>query len=288
MVKPTIMIAHKLKGRVRFKLSLPFKRPKEAGEFLTEYEGIDSFEYNGITKSVLVKFDSLRVDLNEIIMRLSIIYSKQYGMMPINVYIAKSNKNSSLAYFAITNIVIAAFIKNFTPLRSKEIMNFLSWSAVGTTSLAILDHGYNEIKEQGAFDPELVSSVYLFNAVKNGKLLTGSFITWLAAFGRHSLDLPYEGITVKVKELENIFTGQPQYNISIYRGVRVEEENIDGKIGLIRDLINNYIDNKQFKLQKNYFMGNNSMLDSKEVGASELLGSSNNIVINNRSESFSI
>lgn len=210
---PYIIVAHKIKSRVRFKLSLPLKQAKDAGKFLTEYDGIDSFQYNNISRSVVVNYNSLKVNLNEIIMRLSISYSKEYDMMPVNVFIAKAKSSSSLAYFSIVNIIIGGLVKNLTNFKGKEIVNFLSWSAIGTTSLAILDHGYREIKEHGEFHPELVSSVYLFNAIKNGKLLSGSLITWLAAFGRHSLDLPYEATTIKVREFNNIFTGEPQYNI---------------------------------------------------------------------------
>ena len=126
----------------------------------------------------------------------------------------------------------------FIPFKSKEIVNFLSWTAVGTTSLAIIDHGYKEIKEHGAFDPELISSVYLFNAVKNGKLITGSFITWIAAFGRHSLDLPFEGVTVKVRETKNIFTGQPQFNISTFQGAIIKDRDLNGKINMLREYHN--------------------------------------------------
>ncbi len=288
MIYPTIIVAHKVKNRVRFKLSLPLKDAKETGKFLTDYKGIESFHYNHITRSILIHFDRQKVDLNEIIIRLSISYSKEQGMSDINVFTPKSSNNSSLAYLSLTSILATAIIDRWLPFKNREIVNFLSWISVGTTSLAILDHGYKEIKEHGAFDPELVSSVYLYNSVKNGKLITGSFITWLAAFGRHSLDLPFEGITVKVKELKNIFTGQPQYNVSIFQGAIINDRDLNSKINMLRDMISNYIGNKQFKLKNNYYMANDSMLDSKEVGASELLGDANNIVIKNKAETFSI
>lgn len=276
MVYPTIFISHKLENRVRFKISLPLKDPKETAKFLTEYKGINSFEYNHISRSILVNFDSLKVDLNEVMIRLSISYTKQYKMTPVNILVAKNKKNSSFAYFSMANIIVAALVKSLNPFDNKEILNFLSWSAVGSTSLAILDHGYREIKEQGSFDPELVSSVYLFNAVKNGKLVTGSLITWLAAFGRHTLDLPYEAVTVKVKEYNNIFTGEPHYNISTFQGAIVNDANLDGKldgrITITRDLISKYVNNKPSKIRNNYFMGSSSMLDSKEVGASQFIG----------------
>lgn len=288
MIYPTIIVAHKVKNRVRFKLSLPLKDAEKTGRFLTDYKGIESFHYNHITRSILIHFDRQKVDLNEIIIRLSISYSKEQGMADINVFTPKTSNNSSLAYLSLTSILATAVIDRWLPFKNREIVNFLSWISVGTTSLAILDHGYKEIKEHGAFDPELVSSVYLYNSVKNGKLITGSFITWLAAFGRHSLDLPFEGITVKVKELKNIFTGQPQYNISIFQGAIINDRDLNSKINMLRDMISNYIGNKQFKLKNNYYMANDSMLDSKEVGASELLGDSNNIVIKNKAETFSI
>ena len=286
MYYPAIVITHKLPNRVRFKLSLPIKEIEEAKRFLVEYSGIDSFEYNPITRSILIYYDNYKVELNEIIMRLSIIYSKQYEMAPVNVFIPKDHKNSSLAYFAITNIIVAALVKSFTNFKSKEIVNFLSWLAIGSTTLAILDHGYKEVSERGSFDPELVSSVYLLNAVRTGNLITGSLITWLAAFGRHIVDLPYEGITIKVKKYNNLFTGQPQYNISIFEGARVNDPNYDNKVGVIRDLLSKYIGHSDFKFKKNYYMGNNEMIDSKDIGASELLG--DNIIVNNKSGTFSI
>ena len=292
MVYPTIFIAHKLENRVRFKLSLPLKDPKKTAKFLTEYDGIDSFEYNNITRSVLIRFNNLKVDLNEVMMRLSISYTKQYNMTPVNIFTKKSKKSSSLAYFSMANIIVAALIKSTNPFRNKEILNFLSWSAVGTTALAILDHGYKEVRDKGSFDPELVSAVYLFNAVKNGKLVTGSLITWLAAFGRHTLDLPYDAITVKVREYKNIFTGEPQYNLSTFQGAVINDTNVDGqldgRITITRDLISKYINNKPFKIKNNYFMGNNSMLDSKEVGASEFIGDPKNIILKDNIDNLSI
>ncbi len=286
MYYPAIVITHQLPNRVRFKLSLPFKDAKAAEKFLVDYEGLDSFEYNGTTRSVLIYYDNYKVELNEIIMRLSIIYSDQYDMAPVNVFIPKTHKNSYLAYFALTNIAVAALVKGFTNFKSKEILNFLSWSAVGTTALSILDHGAREVSERGSFDPELVSSVYLLNAVRTGNLITGSLITWLAAFGRHIIDLPYEGITIKVKQYNNVFTGQPQYNISIFEGARVNDPDYNNKVGVIRDVISKYIGHSDFKFKKNYYMGNNEMIDSKDVGASELLG--DNIIVNNQSGTFTV
>lgn len=286
MYYPAIAISHQLPNRVRFKLSLPLKDAKAVEEFLVQYEGIESFEYNDVIRSVLVYFDNYRVELNEIIMRLSVIYSNQYDMAPVNVFIPKTHKNSSLEYFAISNIILAALVKHFTNFKSKEILNFLSWSAVGATTLAILDHGYKEVSERGSFDPELVSSVYLFNAVRTGNLITGSLITWLAAFGRHIIDLPYEGITIKVKTYSNLFTGQPQYNISVFEGARVNDPSYNNKVGVIRDVISKYIGNSDFKFKKNYYMGNTEMIDSKDIGASELLG--DNIIVNNQSGTFTV
>ena len=89
MIQPTIVIIHRLQNRVRFKLSLPLRDEQETRKFLTEYEGINDFEYNAITRSIVVKFNGLKVELNEIIMRLSISYSKQYDTIPINVFIGK-------------------------------------------------------------------------------------------------------------------------------------------------------------------------------------------------------
>lgn len=288
MNQPTIVLVHRLTNRVRFKLSHPLRDKKETKEFLIEYEGINKFEYNEITRSILVEFNEYKVELNEVIMRLSISYSKQYDKMPINVFILKKKKNTSLVYYSIGSILLAGAAKNFTPFNNKEVVNFLSWLAVGTTAFAIIDHGYKELNEKGAFDPELVSFVYLLNSIKNGKLLTGSFVTWLTAFGRHSLDLPYQGITIKVKEFKNIYTEEPQYNLSVYQGARVNTINSDNKISIIRDLISKFIDDKQFKFKKGYFMGKKMMLDSKEVGVCEVMGNCNNILINNNNSNFKV
>ena len=285
-MNPAIVIAHKIPNRVRFKLSLPLKDVREVESFLMDYGGINDFEYNGITRSVLINFERLKIDLNEIILRLSVIYSKQYDMEPINVFTPKPDNSSSLVHLSIASIGLAAISQYFPVLKGREIVNFLSWASVGTTTLAILDHGYNEIKERGSFDPELVSAVYLFNAVKNGKLITGSFLTWLAAFGRHSLDLPYNGTTVKVKEVRNIFTGQPQYNISTFKGVIINDKDIKGKISALRALVSNYVSEKEIRRKKNYIMNDNTMLDTKEVGGSEVIGSSNTFAIDGEVETF--
>src|SRR3712207_6624565 len=46
--------------------------------------------------------------------------------------------------------------------------SFIRWLALGSTMGAIFEHGYKELSENGAFDPEVMSIMYLFNSIHNG------------------------------------------------------------------------------------------------------------------------
>lgn len=256
MNRPTIVTVHRIKGRVRFKLSHPIRDVEEAKNFLLRYDGVKSFEYTEITRSVLIQYESERVDLKEIANRLAIAYSRQYDLMPINIFLDSPNNHTPLAYYSIASIILAGILKWFKIGHNTEVESNLNWIVLGTTAGAIIEHGYNELKEKGGVDPELASFMYFINAIRNKKYISGSLFTWIAIFGRHMAGTNYKGATVKVREVENLVSGELDYEIEVKKGISLSEEGKLSGISYIKDFLTGLFEKDHFKVAQGVFMGN--------------------------------
>ncbi|MCD3297530.1 hypothetical protein G8T67_12030, partial [Clostridium botulinum C/D] len=54
MNQPTIIIVHRLNNRIRVKLSHPLRGVEEVIVAMEKREGVESFSYNNITKSIVI------------------------------------------------------------------------------------------------------------------------------------------------------------------------------------------------------------------------------------------
>jgi hypothetical protein len=257
--RPTIVTVHRIKGRVRFKLSHPIRDIEEARNFLLEYEGIRSFEYNEVTRSALIYYESQRVDLKEIANRLAVAYSRQYDLMPVNVFVDSPNKHTPLAYYSIGSIILAGVLKWLKIGHNTEVESNLNWIVLGTTAGAIIEHGYKELKEKGGVDPELASFMYFINSIRNKKYISGSLFTWIAIFGRHMAETNYKGATVKVREVENASSGEVSYEIDVKKGISLGEEGKLNILSYIKEFLTGLFEKDHFKVAQGVFMGNSMM-----------------------------
>jgi hypothetical protein len=69
----------------------------------------------------------------------------------------------------------------------------------------VASHGWNEIKRDGFFDPEVFSVVYLLIAMarSGGAALPAAVFTWLTTFARHLVQAPAAGVELKPTQLTN-------------------------------------------------------------------------------------
>ncbi len=252
MNNPTIVIAHKIKGRIRIKLSHPLRNGNKLIDSLIKKDEIYNAKYNEITKSVLIEYNQYRISEDEVIIRVIALYSRSYDMIPIRlVYESKKKNLPPMACYSLAMIGIGGISKYIT--MNQQISDFINWAVVGTTIGAIGEHAYNEVNERGYFDPEVVSVMYLINSVTKGEFLIPSAVTWLTTFGRHLLELSYGGIMLSVRELKN-------REGSTYFDVSVKPDNEMSKsAGMIRVFLERFIELEKNSMGKSFMVSDKGM-----------------------------
>lgn len=280
MANPAIIILHKLPGRIRVKLSHPLKNPEEAEKIIKEHYSIVSFKYNTVTKSLLIKFDKFKIQVEEVLIRIAIVYSKNYGFTPVKLisnYVKR--EMPILSYYSMLSILAAAVSKVIPA--TKSIQDFLNWLAVGTTVGAIGEHAYSEINEKGTVDPEVMSVMYLISSIRKGEFITPSIITWIATFGRHIVNTSYEGLIFKINEVNDVYTQQNCYDVSV-----LPAQDNRKKMSFLKTFISEIIENQSSTIGKSLLVtkqGINHMQGKLECGT---LRSCSRITLNNRDKNI--
>ena len=252
MNNPTIVIAHKIKGRIRIKLSHPLRNGEELMKNLVKKDEIYKANYTDITKSILIEYNPYRISEDEVIIRVIALYSKSYDMIPIRlIYESKKKNLPPMACYSLVMLGIGGISKYIT--MNQQISDFINWAVVGTTIGAIGEHAYNEINERGYFDPEVVSVMYLINSVTKGEFLLPSAVTWLTTFGRHLIELSYSGLMISVREFKNR-DGNKYFDVS----VKTDNELSKGA-GIIRVFLERFIELERNSMGKSFMVSDRGM-----------------------------
>lgn len=252
MNNPTIVIAHKIKGRIRIKLSHPLRNGEELMKNLVKKDEIYKANYTDITKSILIEYNPYRISEDEVIIRVIALYSKSYDMIPIRlIYESKKKNLPPMACYSLAMLGIGGISKYIT--MNQQIADFINWAVVGTTIGAIGEHAYNEVNERGYFDPEVVSVMYLINSVTKGEFLLPSAVTWLTTFGRHLIELSYGGLMISVREFKNR-DGNKYFDVS----VKTDNELSKGA-GIIRVFLERFIELERNSMGKSFMVSDRGM-----------------------------
>lgn len=186
-----VTIVHYIPGRIRIRL---FKSPRNINDFLDKiksHDGIEEISFNHVTSSLLVKYRPTVVSSIEIVIRASILISLDYNGKAVTIESqSKANHLGKLDYYSMFSL-IGALASNAI---SKDglFTNYLKYNGTFSTLLAVLNHAVKEVKNDGLYDPEVISSVYLINSIIKGNMLFPSIVTWLVSFGRHIVVPPEE------------------------------------------------------------------------------------------------
>lgn len=259
MNNPTIVVAHKIKDRIRFKLSHPIRNSLAVMEELTKKDGIRTARYTDITKSIVVEYNSYRISEDEVIMRVIAMYSKNYDLIPVRlIYNSKKKNMLPMAYYSLLTLIIGG-VSRYIPMNPK-ISELINWAVVGTTIGAIGEHAYKEINEKGYFDPEVVSVMYLMNSIGKGKFLMPSAITWGATFGRHILEMSYGRMLISVKEFKNKCSNETYYDISV-----MPDTESSKSANMLRVFLEKFIETEGNTIGKSFMISGKGM--SKHEGS---------------------
>ena len=225
MVHVDLEILHELKGRMRLKLEKPFSNSEVALEYLNA-GGIYNCTYNQMLNTLLVQYQ--KQSRNEVLSRVAAIYASQCGLQYVHILNNTQNfsKISASSKLAIVAMVANTGMHMFLPKHPLTLI--ANWCSVGTTIGTILEHAYQEISIRGSFDPEVMSVVYLLNAVSRGQGLYATPAAWFLTFGRHIFADRNKEIMLKVvaRKQKGAYNVSVLKNMNAHKGVTVLGETL--------------------------------------------------------------
>jgi len=184
-----LVIAHRLPGRLRLRLSHSPKIPQRLADHIQRHAGIASIRYTDETRNLLIVYDQRKITPQEIVIRTGLALSTDFGMSPVRIRIQKNVESmgnfSALAFAVIaTNHGLRLFSSKAKGLPALQ-------NLTGAITLAaIVEHIVRDFREKGSFHPEVFSIYYLLLSFFRGDILKGATITWFLTFGRHLLEIP--------------------------------------------------------------------------------------------------
>lgn len=212
----TLTIVHELPGRIRMGLSHPLRDPATMETHVLGHPGLQGLRYSPVTLSLLVRFDPGEVEREEILIRVGMAVGRDLRAAKVSVR-PRSERHELAPIASLSGLVLGAALA--TRAISKGSLPLLDWVAAVGTAGAVADHGMREVGEQGVFDPEVLSLVYLASSmVRGGSVLAGATFTWLTTFGRHILQMPGGGIDLRLIPVTEGDAESPRYEVVVSPG----------------------------------------------------------------------
>jgi hypothetical protein len=125
---------------------------------------------------------------------------------------AAGPRELSLSALGSAALLAVAFA---TRVGGRRANRLLELAAGAGTAGAVLEHGYQEVRDRGDLDPEVLSVVYLLSAFYRGNLLPAAAFTWLATFGRHLVRQPVSGAELRPVEEPGKDGAAPHYEVVV-------------------------------------------------------------------------
>jgi hypothetical protein len=246
-----LTVVHSVNGRLRLKLSHKLKDFQSAFEFTSQKGGINEFRYNATIKTLLIEYNALQIDENEILVRFGVEYCRQTKAKHIKVMYPQKKDSSipTIGYVSLLFIFANLGVQwiGLGPISR----NLMKWFSVTTTVGAIFEHGYKELNEKGAFDPEVMSIMYLIDSINKGKTTYSSAIAWAITFGRHVLQKQENDMLLTINYYNQEDTGEKLYHVNISPLV-----NQNHRLDFLNKFLNRYIESYPKPRFKQEYMGN--------------------------------
>lgn len=192
-----IDVVSSISGRIRLRASKEPKDPLKLLNNLKEKTYLEKGRYCSVNRTFVLEYKPNAINLNNLILNFCGFYSEDLGIKEIKLNY-KLLKRDTMGYSSLISlgaIIIDAGMNLFgIGVANRGYRSFIRWCTIGTTIGAIFEHGYKELNENGAFDPEVMSIMYLINSVNRGMpqnegsyVFYPAIIAWLLTFGRHIL-----------------------------------------------------------------------------------------------------
>jgi len=210
----SIKVLHSIPGRIRLRLSVAPQNTDEMQETVKNHPGIDQVLFSPVTRSLLLRYDPEETSREELIIRVAVFISSEYDLTPVKVFSdTKLAEMSDTAFFSGFSIVVSV-LSRLIP-QTKPYRRAIDWIAGMGTAFSILEHGYQEYKERGNFDPEVLSIIYLMTSFSQNKLLLAALFTWIAAFGRHLITYSSKNVVIVPRRVPGSPREKQQYEVVI-------------------------------------------------------------------------
>jgi hypothetical protein len=124
----TIVISHLLPGRLRIRFSHPISNEIGLTGIIKRHPGISAAAYTSITQNLVVTYDPDEISTEEIILRASLAFSKDYDLCPVQIKSAERSValgNLSL-YSGVSLIVNHVFNLIFVKSQKLATLNMIS------------------------------------------------------------------------------------------------------------------------------------------------------------------
>jgi len=191
----SVTLLHELPGRIRTKLSVPPADLHRFEKALVSHDGLESVQYNSVSKSLLVKYKIGHLTTEEILLRSAIALSMEHNYQAVKVRLGDDNEVMTDAAILAGLTLLAA--GGFQLANKAGGPIWLTRASGVAVALAVGEHGWREARAHGYVHPEVLSVAYLFASWIRGNILRGAAVTWIASFGRHVLQGPEKSIDVR-------------------------------------------------------------------------------------------
>jgi hypothetical protein len=196
--QPAVTIEHELPGRLRLRLSHVLRQPERMRRLVAEHAGVGEVQYTAVSRSVLVRYDSKHISVEEIVIRIATGLSLE--------------QLTDSAFYS--GVVLLAALALRLLGRSPATSATLDRIASFTTAGAALHHGWTDYRLRGNFDPEVLTVTYLLTAMLGGNALPAAIFTWVSTFGRHLVRLPAQGVEIRPAQIGRD-SRSPQFEVVV-------------------------------------------------------------------------
>jgi hypothetical protein len=174
---------------------------------------MESAVYCPVTRSVLARFNPHQISQQEVVLRIALGLSLDYDAVPVRL-LAEPERPRALGPSAtLAGAAVAASLAMRGLRAGGKPPGGWDWAAGIATAWAVADHARQDLRDRGAFDPEVLSLAYLVRGFLRRDVLAASAVTWLASFARHLVELPAGGVEVQPVPQPGLDGGQPRYEV---------------------------------------------------------------------------
>lgn len=148
-----------LPGRLRLQL----EKPIEGEAIFLSIPGMQSCRYNPRIQTMLCCYDKAVISESDLLVRIGALYARLQQTAVLHVKHSEEEGFSMApsGYLALGCIVLDGMMT----LAGSTLTRYTRWLSAGATLTAVVEHAYQELHTRGSFDPEVMSVVYLINAI---------------------------------------------------------------------------------------------------------------------------